>query len=144
MMKMVSQLRDQIETWCFGENVMDIKRIGLDDDDDNNNEDNEEEKDKDNNKDNKDDKGFSALGLDRDLGFFYERSEAKQLSEAKKTPKEQLAFLSPDRGMQFQYNILLKPGNVEALTATGQEKNQKLIAFINIKRSGKHKMSSNQ
>ena len=69
MMKIVSELRDQIETWGFRENVMDIKGIGLDDDDDNNNEGNEEDKnkDEDNNKDN--DKGISALGLNRDLEF---------------------------------------------------------------------------
>ena len=59
--------------------------------------DNEEEDN--NNKDNNDDKGFSALGLDRDLGFSL--SEAKKLSEVKKTPAEQLALLSPDRGVQF-------------------------------------------
>ena len=67
MMKIVSQLRDQIETWDFCEDVKDIKGIYLDDDDDNNNEDNEEDKNKD--KDNNDDKGISALGLDRDLEF---------------------------------------------------------------------------
>ena len=58
-MKMVSQLRDQIETWGFHENVKDIKGIS--------NEDNEEDKDKD--KDNNNDKDISALGLDRDLEF---------------------------------------------------------------------------
>ena len=55
----------------FSEDVKDIKGIYLDDDDDNNNEDNEENKnkDEDNNKVNNDDKGISALGLDRDLEF---------------------------------------------------------------------------
>ena len=68
---MVSQLRDQIETWDFHKDVKDIKGIYLNNDDDNNNEDNEGDKNKeeDNNKDNHNDKGISGLGLDRDLEF---------------------------------------------------------------------------
>ena len=49
-----------IETWGFGEDIKDIVAVYDNDvvDDDNNN-----------NKDSNDDKGISALGLDRDMGF---------------------------------------------------------------------------
>ena len=58
-------------------------------------------KNNDNNKDNNHDKGYLALGLDRDEAKKVERCESKNLSESKKTPVEQLALLSPDRGFQF-------------------------------------------
>ena len=51
----VSQLWDLIEIWGFREDIKDIIADGDGDDDDD--------------KDSNDDKGISALGLDRDMGF---------------------------------------------------------------------------
>ena len=56
----VSQLRDQIETWGFREDIKVIKEIN-DNDIDN--------KDDDDDKDDNDIEGISALRLDRHLGF---------------------------------------------------------------------------
>ena len=62
-MTRVSQLWDLIETWGFRENIKDI-----DADDDNDANDANGINDA-NDKDGNDDKGISALGLDRDMGF---------------------------------------------------------------------------
>ena len=64
-MTRVSQLWDQIEPWDFHEDIKDIVAddVDVDADDDNNNNNNN------NDKDGNDDKGFSALGHDRDMGF---------------------------------------------------------------------------
>ena len=56
-MTRVSQLWDLIETWGFREDIKDIIPVNDDDDDD------------DDDKDSNNDKGISALGLDRDMGF---------------------------------------------------------------------------
>ena len=58
-----------IETWGFREDIKDI--VAVDDDVDDNNVDNDDVDDDNNNndKDSNDDKGISALGLDRDMGF---------------------------------------------------------------------------
>ena len=58
-MTRVSQLWDLIETWGFRE---DIKDIDADADDANDANDNDD-------KEGNNDKGISALGLDRDMGF---------------------------------------------------------------------------
>ena len=60
-MTRVSQLWDQIETWDFREDSKDIVADDVEDDADDNNDNND--------KDGNDDKGISALGLNRDLGF---------------------------------------------------------------------------
>ena len=54
-MTRVSQLWDQIETWGFREDIKDIVVDDAEDDADD--------------KDGNDDKGISALGLNRDMGF---------------------------------------------------------------------------
>ena len=64
-MTRVSQLWDQIETWCFCEDINYIQ--GHQPFDDDKVEDND--KDVDNYKEDNDDKGISALGLDIVLGF---------------------------------------------------------------------------
>ena len=70
-MSRVSKLWDLIETWGFHE---DIKDIDAADNDDNNADDvnNANDANDNNDKDDKDvnnDKGISAMGLDRDMGF---------------------------------------------------------------------------
>ena len=70
-MTRVSQLWDLIETWGFCEDIKDIVANNADDNEDNdndNNENNNNNNDNDN-KNGKDDKGISALGLERDMGF---------------------------------------------------------------------------
>ena len=58
-MTRISQLWDQIETLGFHKDIKDIVA----------NADNNDDYDDNNNKDGNDDKGISALGLDRDMGF---------------------------------------------------------------------------
>ena len=65
-MTRVSQLWDLIETWGFRE---DIKDIDADDDNNNNNADNVNDANDKDDEDANNDKGISALGLDRDMGF---------------------------------------------------------------------------
>ena len=66
----ISQFWDLIETWGFREN---LKAIVLhhpyDDNNKKEDKDNEEDKDEKEDIDNNDNNNFSALGLDRDLGF---------------------------------------------------------------------------
>ena len=66
-MTRVSLLWDLIETWGFREDIKDIFANNA-----NNNNDDEidnNDKDNNNNKDGNNDRGISALGLDRDMGF---------------------------------------------------------------------------
>ena len=56
-----------IETWGFHKDIKDI--VAVDDDIDDNDVDDNDNDDNNNNKDSNDDKGISALGLDRDMGF---------------------------------------------------------------------------
>ena len=65
MMTRVSQLWDLIETWGFCEDIKDIN-ANADDVNDANNVNNTNNND---DKEGNDDKGISALGLDRDMGF---------------------------------------------------------------------------
>ena len=63
MMTRVSQLWDLIDTWGFREDIKDIVANNADDNDDDDN--NNNNKDDNNDKDGNNDKGISALGLDR-------------------------------------------------------------------------------
>ena len=60
-MTRISQLWDLIESWGFCEDIKNIVANDANDDND--------DKDDNNNKDGNDDKGISALGLDRYMGF---------------------------------------------------------------------------
>ena len=96
-MTRVSQLWDLIETWGFREDIKDIDADNVNDADNDTNDVNNINDT--NDKDGNDDKGISALGLDRDMGF------------SPKTPLKInfLAILSIERQVYMQkYNFFVK------------------------------------
>ena len=65
-MTRVSQLWDLIETWGFREDIKDIDAYDIHDNDEDNK---DNDANNNNDKESNDDKGISALGLNRDMGF---------------------------------------------------------------------------
>ena len=63
----ITPVWDLIETWGFRDDIKDI--VADDDNYDNDNDNDDNNNNNNNDKDSNDDKGISALGLDRDMGF---------------------------------------------------------------------------